>query len=68
MMNGFEYFLSCDIPGRMEGECYIRTQEMVLEILKRQKQQPIARFVKMIDYMDESFLTDHISIVIQDIS
>jgi hypothetical protein len=27
----FEYFLSCGIPDKMEGERYIRTPEMVLE-------------------------------------
>ena len=34
----FEYFLSCGIPGEMEGERYIRTPEMVLELQKNQKQ------------------------------
>jgi uncharacterized protein (DUF169 family) len=33
----FEYFLSCGIPGRMEGERYIRTPEMVKELMKNQK-------------------------------
>lgn len=33
----FEYFLSCGIPGEMEGERYIRTPEMVLEMQKKQK-------------------------------
>lgn len=33
----FEYFLSCGIPGEMEGERYIRTPEMVQEIQKQQK-------------------------------
>lgn len=33
----FEYFLSCGIPGKMEGERYIRTPEMVAEILKNMK-------------------------------
>jgi len=31
----FEYFLSCGIPGKMEGERYIRTPEMVREIMKK---------------------------------
>ncbi len=30
----FEYFLSCGIPGKMEGERYKKTPEMVKEILK----------------------------------
>jgi uncharacterized protein (DUF169 family) len=33
----FEYFLSCGIPGQMEGERYIRTPEMVIELQKHQK-------------------------------
>lgn len=33
----FEYFLSCGIPGKMVGERYIRTPEMVLELQKHQK-------------------------------
>ena len=33
----FEYFLSCGIPGKMEGERYKRTPEMVLEIQNQQK-------------------------------
>ena len=35
--HNFEYFLSCGIPGKMEGERYIRTPEMVLELQKEQK-------------------------------
>jgi uncharacterized protein (DUF169 family) len=34
----FEYFLSCGIKGSMEGERYIRTPEMVSELMKNQKQ------------------------------
>lgn len=33
----FEYFLSCGIPGILEGERYIRTPEMVLELQKHQQ-------------------------------
>lgn len=29
----FEYFLSCGIPGEMEGERYLRTPEMVKEMM-----------------------------------
>lgn len=32
----FEYFLSCGIPGELEGERYVRTPEMVLEVQKYQ--------------------------------
>jgi uncharacterized protein (DUF169 family) len=37
MRPNFEYFLSCGIPGEMEGERYVRTPEMVKEIQKSQK-------------------------------
>jgi uncharacterized protein (DUF169 family) len=31
----FEYFLSCGIPGRMEGERYKKTPELVKEVMKK---------------------------------
>jgi uncharacterized protein (DUF169 family) len=34
MRPDFEYFLSCGIPGKMEGERYIQTPDMVREIMK----------------------------------
>jgi uncharacterized protein (DUF169 family) len=37
----FDYFLSCGIPGELEGERYIQTPEMVKEIQKNQKPLPI---------------------------
>lgn len=37
MRPDFEYFLSCGIEDRMEGERYIRTPEMVKELMKNQK-------------------------------
>jgi hypothetical protein len=33
----FEYFLSCGIEGKMEGERYIRTPELVGEFMKNQE-------------------------------
>jgi uncharacterized protein (DUF169 family) len=33
----FEYFLSCGIENKMEGERYIRTPELVNELMKNQK-------------------------------
>jgi len=33
---GFEYFLSCGIPGKMEGERYKKSPELVREIMKKQ--------------------------------
>lgn len=35
LMPDFEYFLSCGIPGKMEGERYKKTPEMVKEYMKR---------------------------------
>ncbi|MBN2161206.1 MAG: DUF169 domain-containing protein [Spirochaetes bacterium] len=37
----FEYFLSCGIPGEMEGERYLRTPEMVRELQKHHKRLPV---------------------------
>jgi len=35
LMPDFEYFLSCGIPGKMEGERYKKSPEMVKEYLKK---------------------------------
>lgn len=35
-----EYFLSCGIPGEMEGERYIKTPELAREFFKRMKPRP----------------------------
>lgn len=37
MRPNFEYFLSCGIENEMEGERYIRTPELVNELMKNQK-------------------------------
>ena len=34
LQSDFEYFLSCGIPGKMEGERYKKTPELVKEYLK----------------------------------
>ncbi len=34
LMPDFEYFLSCGIPGKIEGERYIRTPELVAQRMK----------------------------------
>jgi hypothetical protein len=34
-MPSFEYFLSCGIPGELEGERYKKTPELVKEIMKK---------------------------------
>jgi hypothetical protein len=38
----FEYFLSCGIENKMEGERYIRTPQLVLDLLKKQKKMDIS--------------------------
>jgi len=35
IMPDFEYFLSCGIPGKLEGERYKKSPEMVKEYMKR---------------------------------
>ena len=35
LMPNFEYFLSCGIPGKLEGERYKKTPEMVTEAMKQ---------------------------------
>jgi uncharacterized protein (DUF169 family) len=35
LMPNFEYFLSCGIPGKLEGERYKKTPEMVKEYMKK---------------------------------
>jgi hypothetical protein len=37
----FEYFLSCGIENKMEGERYIQTPQLVLDLLKKQKKMNI---------------------------
>jgi hypothetical protein len=37
MRPNFEYFLSCGIENQMEGERYIRTPDLVLDLMKKQK-------------------------------
>jgi uncharacterized protein (DUF169 family) len=41
LMPNFEYFLSCGIPGKMEGERYKKTPEMVKEYM--QKHAPVLK-------------------------
>jgi uncharacterized protein (DUF169 family) len=35
IMPNFEYFLSCGIPGKLEGERYKKTPEMVKEVMRK---------------------------------
>ncbi len=39
-MPNIEYFLSCGIPGKMEGERYIKTPELAKEFFKKMKPRP----------------------------
>jgi len=60
----FEYFLSCGIPGKLEGERYIRTPEMVLELQKNQKHLPITGKYIVFKRWDRLTETDNPEIVI----
>jgi hypothetical protein len=35
VMPNFEYFLSCGIPGKLEGERYRKSPELVKELMKK---------------------------------
>lgn len=57
LMPKFEYFLSCGIPGRIEGERYKKTPEIVKESMKYwAKFEAPARFIifKRWDMLEES--------------
>jgi hypothetical protein len=57
LRTNFEYFLSCGIPGKMEGERYIRSPEMVARILKNMKVLPAGRkfiIFKRWDHLEET--------------
>jgi uncharacterized protein (DUF169 family) len=46
MRPNFEYFLSCGIENEMEGERYIRTPEMVKELMRNQKRiSPSGKYI-----------------------
>jgi len=46
IMPNFEYFLSCGIPGKLEGERYKKTPELVKELMKElPKFKAPARFI-----------------------
>ncbi|MFH0866816.1 MAG: DUF169 domain-containing protein [Bacteroidota bacterium] len=57
----FEYFLSCGIPGKMKGERYKISPEVVREMMKLQKQLPAKGknlIFKRWDMLDESDYPD----------
>ena len=57
IMPNFEYFLSCGIPGKLEGERYKKTPEMVKETMAQMPQfKAPARFIvfKRWDMLEES--------------
>ncbi|MFH1618959.1 MAG: DUF169 domain-containing protein [bacterium] len=59
----FEYFLSCGIPGKLEGERYKKSPEMVKEMLKNASQfkAPAGYMVfKRFDLLEESDCPDAI--------
>jgi hypothetical protein len=61
---GFEYFLSCGKPGKTEGERYIKTPEMVREIMKEQDSIPVAGRNFVFKRWDKLAETDDPEIVI----
>jgi uncharacterized protein (DUF169 family) len=64
IMPNFEYFLSCGIPGEMEGERYKKSPELVREVMKRMPSfEAPASFIvfKRWDSLEES---DHPEVVI----
>jgi uncharacterized protein (DUF169 family) len=65
LMPNFEYFLSCGIPGKMEGERYKKSPEMVKEYMKKHAPAMKApgRFIvfKRWDMLDKD---DHPEVVI----
>lgn len=57
----FEYFLSCGIENKMEGERYIRTPVLVTELMNKQKKLTITgKYIvfKGWDHLDEKDSTD----------
>jgi len=57
MRENFEYFLSCGIPGEMEGERYKQSPELVLETQKILKKLPAKGknvIFKRLDKLEES--------------
>lgn len=57
VMPNFEYFLSCGIPGKLEGERYKKTPELVKEIMRKvPKFEAPGRFIvfKRWDMLGES--------------
>lgn len=57
VMPNFEYFLSCGIPGKLEGERYKKTPELVKEIMKKvPKSKAPAKYIvfKRWDMLEES--------------
>ena len=57
LMPGFEYFLSCGIPGKMEGERYKKTPELVMKYLEYTPSvKPPGKFIvfKRWDMLEES--------------
>ena len=52
----FEYFLSCGIPGKLEGERYKKSPELVIELIKHQKPWKAPEdyiIFKRFDHMEE---------------
>ena len=64
IMPGMQYFLSCGIPGKMEGERYHKTPELALQVLKGQKKLPVKGKNLVFKRWDNLVETDEPEIVI----
>jgi len=64
MRPNFEYFLSCGIENEMEGERYIRTPELVKELMKNQKKLDIRGEYIVFKRWDKLEVTDNPDVVI----
>ncbi|TSA25839.1 MAG: hypothetical protein D4R67_09180 [Bacteroidetes bacterium] len=64
MRPNFEYFLSTGIPGEMEGERYIRTPEMVKEIMAGMKCIPAGGKYIVFKRFDQVVGSDEVQAVI----
>jgi hypothetical protein len=64
VMPGMEVFLSCGMPGKMEGERYLKTPEIALEVIKLQNKLNVKGKKLIFKRWDNLIETDYPEIVI----
>ena len=64
IMPNFEYFLSCGIPGKLEGERYKKTPELVKEAMKKLPQLKAPAPFMIFKRWDKLEQADHPEVVI----